>query len=85
MAASYLREIVSRRAQDKKIELQGPENDFISSLDRKLDHELDRDGDKAFVGAMDELRKKLGGKFKDDDFKYIANEVYYKLHKRFYH
>ncbi|MFA6047735.1 MAG: hypothetical protein WCV59_02575 [Parcubacteria group bacterium] len=79
MAASYLKEIVTKRAEDIKLELAGSEKDAIFYLDRKLDHE-----DIDFIGAMTELRKKFGRKFTEPDYKYMGNEIHRKLYNKPY-
>ncbi|HLN19279.1 MAG TPA: hypothetical protein VK255_03875 [Patescibacteria group bacterium] len=79
MAASYMKEIVTKRADELNIELLNSDKDTIFHLNRSLDRE-----EMDFIDAMTELRKKFGSKFTEADYKYMGNEIHRKLYNKPY-
>jgi hypothetical protein len=81
MAVSYLKEIVKKIAQDKKLDWTNSKDKAIWSADKSLDRgEIDIDK------AMDVIRDALhddwkSGKISNDDFRKIEKEIKYKLNK----
>lgn len=79
MTASYLKEIVKKIAQNKKLDWTNSKDRTIWSADKMLDR-----GEITLDKAMDMIKDALhddwkNGKISGDDFRKIEKEIGYKL------